>query len=140
MSHLIFKGVFLSIFSGIGAHGFIYDCLGREFVEDFKTCIQKKRDSFIRDISLKSYRQATHLNKLTAAQLIFPEDGSVGVKKQFYKPTLTLDPLFLYVVCLFDKDLLLFVSNPLIIPRSCIKISQNSSYVPITIKVGMSFI
>ena len=129
----------LSILSGIGAHGFTYECLGTEFVEDFKTCILKKSDSFIRDISLKSYRQAINLNTFTAAQMIFPDDGSVvGVQKQTSEATLTLDPLFLYMFCLFDKDLLLHVDNPLIVPRSCIKISPNSSYVPITIKVGKS--
>ena len=63
-------------------HAILYDCLGREFVEDVKTCILKKSDSFIREINLKSYRQAIHLNIFTAAQMIFPEDGSVGEKKQ----------------------------------------------------------
>ena len=85
---------------------------------------------------MKSYKQATLLNTYRAAQMIFPEDGSVGVK-QTYKPTLHLDPSNPYSLCLFDKDFLLYVSNPLIVPRSCIKIRQNSSFTPITIKVGM---
>ena len=140
MSKFIFKGVLLSILSGNAAHGILYDCSGGEFVEDFKTCILKKSDSFIREINLKSYRQAIHLNIFTAAQMIFPEDGSVGEKKQTFKPTLKLDPLFVYMFCLFDiKDLLLYVDNPLIVPRSCIEIGQDSSYVPITIKVRMCF-
>ena len=88
---------------------------------------------------MKSYKQATQLNGYAAAQMIFPEDGSVGVK-QTYKPTLQLDPSFQYSLCLFDKDFLLYVSNPLIVPRSCIKISQNSSFIPIPIKVGMNLI
>ena len=82
MSKVIFKGVLLSILSGNAAHGILYDCSGGEFVEDFKTCILKKSDSFIREINLKSYRQAIHLNIFTAAQMIFPEDGSVGEKKK----------------------------------------------------------
>ena len=138
MSKLIYKGMFLSILSGTGANGNLYaECGGKETVEDFKTCILQKSDSFIRDINLKSFRQATHLNKYTATQMIFPEDGSVGLK-QTYKPTIMLNPLFEYIFCLFDKDFLLFISNPLIVPRSCLTISQNSSFIQIPLKVGIS--
>ena len=133
------KGVFLSILSGSGAHGYLYECRGQKTVEDFKTCILQKSDSFIKDIGMKSYRQATYISGYAAAQMIFPEDGSIGVK-QTDKATLKLDPLFQYIFCLFDKDFLLFVRNPMIVLRSCIKISQNSSFTPIPIKVGISLI
>ena len=83
---------------------------------------------------MSSYIQALHLNGYAAAQMIFPEDGTVGVK-QTNIPTLKLDPSFQYIFCLFDKDFLLFVSNPLIVPRSCIKIAKNSSITPIPIEV-----
>ena len=136
MSKFIYKGVFLVNING--AHGTLYaECQGKKIVEDFKTCIMHKSDSFIKAINLKSYKQETHLSKFVKFQMIFPEDGSVGLK-QTYKPTIMLNPLFEYIFCLFDKDFLLFISNPLIVPRSCLTISQNSSFIQIPLKVGIS--
>ena len=135
MSKFIFKGVFLHTVNG--AHGKLMECQGKKSVEDFKTCILQSSDSFIRDISLKSYKQETHLNEFQKLEMIFPEDGSVGVKISS-NATLYLDPLFVYMICFFDKNFLFYVLNPLIVPRSCITISQNSSFTPIPLKVGMS--
>ena len=96
----------------------------------------QRNTTFIREISLDSYKQATHLNLYTSYQMILPKDGTVGVKVT-YKPTLHLNPLFVYVFCLFDKDSLLYVSNPLIVPRSCVTVNANSSYFGISVKVRM---
>ena len=121
-----------------GAHGNLFgECGGKKIVEDFKSCILNKSDSFIRGINLKSYKQETHLNRFQKFQMILPEDGSLGVKR--IKPTFHLDPLFVYLFCLFDKDFLLYFVNPLIVPRSCMKIRQNSTFTPIVMKVGMIF-
>ena len=120
-----------------GAHGNLYaECHGKKIVEDFKTCVMQKSDYFIKAINLKSYKQETHLTKFLKLQMIFPEDGAVGIKKT--KPTLNLDPLFEYIFCLFDKDFLLYIINPFIVPRSCIKIGQNSTFTPIAVKVGVT--
>ena len=127
--------MFLSIVDGAHGAGNRYvKCWGKKIVEDFKKCILQRSVFFIREINLKSYKQAPYLNELFAAQIILPEDGSVGAK-QNYKPNLKLDPLFVYILCLFDRDFLLYVSNPLIVSRSCIKINQYSKHTRIAIKV-----
>ena len=126
----------MTILSGNGAYGFLYECQGKNSVDEFKDCILQKHTSFIRNISFESFEQATHLNDYTSAQIIFPKDGSVGFKQNIHKPTFHLDPLFEYTICLFDKDFLLAVSNPLIVPRSCATVSENSSYAGISLKVG----
>ena len=118
----------MSIKSGNGNLGYLYECRGTKTIDEFKKCILQKSVPYIRYISLKSYKQATHLNHYTSYQSIIPKDG--------YLPTLNLDPLYSYVFCLFDKDFLLYVSNPLIVQRSCITVSANSSFVGITLKVG----
>ena len=129
-----FSGVFLTILSGIGKNGFLYECLGKNSVDEFKNCILQKSYPFIKGIDLESYKQATFLTDMTFAQIIFPEDGAVRLKN-LYKPTFSLDPLFSYRFCLYDKDFLLPVSNPFIIPRTCVTVNANSSVLVIPIKV-----
>ena len=68
-------------------------------------------------------------------KVILPEDGSVQSKIDISNETLTLDPSVSYIICLFDKDFLLYVSNSLVIQRSCSIISQNTHYTGIQIKV-----
>ena len=127
----------MSIVSGNGDVGFLSECRGKISVDEFKTCILQKSTSFIRNISLVSYKQAAFLSEITSAQIVIPEDGSVGLKQDLFKPTFHLDPLFTYMICLFDKDFLLSVSNPLIVTRNCAPVSANSTFAGITIKVGM---
>ena len=135
--YLCYAGLLLSILSGDGANGFLSECRGKISVDEFIKCILEKNTTFIKEISLESYKQATHLNLYTSYQMILPKDGTVGVKQSTYKPTLHLNPLFVYVFCLFDKDSLLYVSNPLIVPRSCVTKNKNSSYFGISVKVRM---
>ena len=131
---IFYEGLFLSILSLGGASGPLMECQGKISVKEFEECITKKSNPFVRNVSLDSYKQETYLNLWTSSQMIFPEDGSVGVK-QVLKPTLNLNASFVYVFCLFDKDFLLFLTNPLLVPRSCVRISENISYFGITIKV-----
>ena len=130
---IFYEGLFLSILSLGGASGPLMECQGKT-VEEFEECISKRSNPFVRNVSLDSYKQETYLNLWTSSQMIFPEDGSVGVK-QMLTPTLNLNASFVYVFCLFDKDFLLYVTNPLLVPRSCVRISENISYFGITIKV-----
>ena len=125
----------MSILSGSGDDGFLSQCQGKKSVAKFKDCIMQSSSSFIRDISFESYERATILTDKTSAQIIIPEDGSVKLKKNMYKPTFKLEPLFSYKFCLYDKDFLLSVSNPFIIPRKCLTIKANSSVVGIPIQV-----
>ena len=127
----------MTILSGSGNNGLLSECLGKNSVDEFKNCILQKSNPLIRDISLESYKRATFLTPINAAQIIIPEDGSVGFRILYSRPTFHLDPLFVYRVCLYDKDFLLPVSNPFIIPRTCVKVGANSSVVGIQIKVGM---
>ncbi len=124
----------MSILSGGGANGALAECQGKIYVKEFKECTSNKSNPFVKDVGLDAYKQATFLIRWTSSQMIIPEDGSVGVK-QIFKPTLSLNASFVYVFCLFDKDFLLYVSNPLIVPRSCMRISANTSYLLVSIKV-----
>ena len=133
-----FSGVFMTILSGNGGNGFLSKCLGKNSVNEFKNCISQKSNPFIRGISLDSYKQATFLTNMTPAQIIFPEDGSVGLRN-LHNPTFSLNPLLVYRLCLYDKDYLLTISNPFIIPRTCVTVSANSSVIRIPVKVGVSF-
>ena len=127
-------GVFLSVSSGNWDNGFLSDCQGQKSVDEFKNCILQKSKPFIRNISLESYTQTTVLTDIISAQTIIPEDGTVGLKKPS-EPTFHLNPLHGYKFCLYDKDFLLSVSNPFIVPRTCVIVSANSSAVGIPIQV-----
>ena len=120
--------------SGNGENGFLSNCLGKNSVDEFKNCILQKKYPLIKGIDLKSYKQATFLTHKTSAEIIFPEDGSVRLR-DLYKPTFSLDPLFEYRFCLYDKDFLLSVSNPFIIPRTCVTVSVNTSVIKIPVQV-----
>ena len=135
-----FSGVFFTILSGNGKNGYLSQCKGKNSIDEFKNCILKKNTSFIRGIDLQSYEQATVLTDMTSAQIIIPEDGSVGLRNFYSRPTFHLDPLFVYRVCLYDKDFLLPVSNPFIIPRTCVTVGANTSVIriPVKVNVGMS--
>ena len=120
--------------SGNGENGFLSDCLGKNSVDEFKNCILQKKYPLIKGIDLESYEQLTFLTDKTSAQIILPEDGSVGLRYK-YKPTFSLHPLFAYRFCLYDKDFLLSVSNPFIIPRTCVTVSVNTSIIRIPVQV-----
>ena len=130
-----YAGVLMTILYGNGDNGFLSECQGKNSVDEFKNCISQKNTSFIRDINLESYEQATLLTSINSAQIIIPKDGSLGLKKP-YNPTFQLNPLFTYRFCLYDKDFFLSVSNPFIIPRTCVTVGANSSVIKIPVKVG----
>ena len=132
-----FLGIFLTILSGNEDTGFLSKCLGKNSVNEFKTCILQENIYFIRGINLESYKQTTFLTEKTSAEIIIPKNGSVGFRN-LYKPTFNLDPLLVYRLCLYDKDFLLSISNPFIIPRTCVTVSANSSVMRIPVKVGMN--
>ena len=97
----------------------------QESIEDFKSCIRHNTKDCIQGINLKSYEQKSRLSKNSRYEVIFPEDGSVPSKRET-NATISLEPSFVYIMCLFDKDFLIYVSNPLIVQRSCLRINQNT--------------
>ena len=106
----------------------------RNSIDEFKSCIRQNRIDYIQGINLKSYKQRYRLSKNSMYEVIFPEDGSVPSKREA-NATIFLDPSFVYIMCLFDKDFLIYVSNSLIIQRSCLRISKNTYYTGVEIKV-----
>ena len=100
-------------------------CLKKNTIEDFKSCIRQNSKEYIQGINLKSYKQRTRLSKNIKYEVIFPEDGSVPSKRET-NATISLEPSFVFIMCLFDKDFLIYVSNPLIVQRSCLRINQNT--------------
>ena len=65
--------------------------------------------------------------------MIFPEDGSVPSKREA-NATIFLEPAFVYLMCLFDKDFLIFLGNSLIVQRSCLRISQSKTVIEIKVR------
>ena len=94
-------------------------------IEDFKSCIQENSKDYIQGINLKSYKQRSCPSKNSKYEVIFPKDGSVPSKRE-PNATMSLDPAVVYMMCLFDKNFLIYVSNPLIVQRSCLRISQST--------------
>ena len=110
-------------------------CMGQKSIEDFKSCFQQNNEDYIKRINLNYFKQRTYLSKYNMFKVILPEDGSVISKRDPYNATLTLDPSFVYIMCLYDKDFLIYVSNSLIVQRSCLKINKNTYYTGIEVKV-----
>ena len=106
----------------------------KKSVEDFRSCIQQSRKHYIKSVNLKAYTQVTRFSKYSMYEVILPEDGSVPSKRT-PNATLTLDPTYVYIICFFDKDFLIYVNNPLIVQRSCLSLNQNTYYKGIDIKV-----
>ena len=127
-------GIFFGTMS-VNTYEIGWKCMGKKSVEDFRSCIQQNTKDYIKGINLKSFEQRTHLSNYSMYKVILPEDGSVLSKREPFKPTITLDPSLVYLMCLFDKDFLMYVDNSLIVQRSCLRISQNTYYTGIEIKV-----
>ena len=68
--------------------------------------------------------------------MILPCNGSIGAMRDWRNPTFELDPAYTFLLALFDKDFFLFVTNPLIVHRSVLKVFSNTSQVLVGIKVG----
>ena len=116
------------------AFGLGEKCMKQNSIEDFKSCIRHNTEDCIQGINLKSYKQISRLSKNSRYEVIFPNDGSVPSKTE-PNATIFLEPAFVYLVCFFDKDFLMYVSNSLIVPRSCLKINQNTWSTGVEIKV-----
>ena len=130
-----FVGIFIGILSDKDSLKLGWKCKDRKSVQDFRSCVQNHSDPYIKRINLKSYKLRTHLSQYSMHQVILPEDGSVQSKRTLTNETLSLDPSFSYIICLFDKDFLMYVSNSLLVQRSCSIISPNTLYTGIEIKV-----
>ena len=128
------KGIFVAILAADYAFGLGEKCMKKDSIEDFKSCIQLNTKDCIQGINLKSYKQKFRLSKNSRYEVIFPEDGSDPSKKEL-NATIFLEPGFVYLMCFFDKDFLIYVSNSLIVPRSCLKINQNTWSTGVEIKV-----
>ena len=133
LNFLLMLGIFLGLLS-VNSFGLGWKCMKKNSIEDFKSCIRQNSKDYIKGINLKSYKQRSRLSKYDMYEVILPEDGSVPSKKGT-NGTIFLNPSFVYIFCLFDKDFLLFVSNPLIVQRSCLRIKQNTYYTAVEIKV-----
>ena len=130
-----FVGIFIGILSDKDSLKLGWKCNGSKSVQDFRSCVQNHSFPYIKRVNLNSYELRTHLSQYSMHQVILPEDGSVQSKRALSNETLTLDPSFSYIICLFDKDFLMYVSNSLIVQRSCSIISPNTLYTGIEIKV-----
>ena len=82
----------------------------QDSIEDFKKCIRHNTKDCIQGINLKSYKQKSRLSKNSRYEVIFPDDGSVPSKTE-PNATIFLEPAFVYLVCFFDKDFLVYVRD-----------------------------
>ena len=86
-------------------------------------------------VGLESFKKQIYLSSYHHFDMIFPENGSIGITKK--DPTYQLDPRYGFILLLFDKDMFFFVSNPLLVPRSVVTVHPNTSYVFVGLKVSI---
>lgn len=131
-------GILLSVLSGDNYLDYRYNCVGKnKSLKAFQTCVMESKTPLIKNVGMNSYKQHLHLNSYSVSYIILPDNESIGVKRDFSKnPTFELNPAYSFVLALFDQDYLLFVSNPLVVHRSVIKVHSNSSNLMVGIKVS----
>ena len=105
--------------------------------DDFKQCVNQSttKTSLMKYNGLESFHNQVYLNSYYHIDMLFPENGSIGVGRK--NPIFKLDPGYKFIIMLFDKDLFLFVSNPLIVPQTFLTVHPNTSNVFIGLKVSM---
>ena len=127
----------MSILSGDKHLLFNSNCVGNnKSLEDFQACVEKSKIPLIQNLRMNSYKQHLFLNAYSVSDMILPCNGSIGAMRDWRNPTFELDPAYTFLLALFDKDFFLFVTNPLIVHRSVLKVVSNTSQVLVGIKVG----
>ena len=106
-------------------------------LEEFKACVRKSRikTPLIKSVGIKYFKQQLHLNNYKVSDMILPFNGSIGVKRDPKIPTFRLNSSYNFALAFFDKDYFLYVSNPLIVHRSVLKVL--SSTVPYILSIGI---
>ena len=106
-------------------------------VEQFQECLEqsKIKTPLIKSIGIESFNKQMHLNSFVTMDMILPEKGSIGLKRNLQNPTFKLDSGYTFLLILFDKDFFIFISNPLIVPRSVVRVFSNSSFITVGLKV-----
>ena len=111
-------------------------CVGKNrSLEDFQECLWKSKIPLIQNVRMNSYKQYLSLNSYSANDMILPYNGSIGVIRDPRYPTFELNSAYTYLLALFDKDFFLYLTNPLIIHRSVLKVVSNTSQILVGIKV-----
>ena len=127
----------MGILSGDNNLLFRDNCVGKnKSLEDFQECLRKSKVPLIQNVRMNSYKQYLSLNEYSATDMILPYNGSIGVIRDWRYPTFELDSAYSFLLALFDKDFFLYVTNPLIIHRSVLKVVSNTSQILVGIKVG----
>ena len=125
--------------SGANHNYYRENCVKIKSVREFQECINKNRKKvpFLKNVGIKSYNKQVLLNPFASMDTILPENGSIGIKREFSKPTFEVDAGYSFVMALFDKDFFIFVSNPLIVQRSVLNVLPNSSFLMVGIKASI---
>jgi len=105
--------------------------------EDFKVCVRKSiiKTPLIKSVGIKSFKKQLHLNHYAVSDMILPFNGSIGVKRDINNPTFRINSSYTFALAFFDQDSFLFVSNPLIVHRSVLKVLSSTS--PYILNIGI---
>ena len=132
-------GITFAITSGHNHLFYKENCVAKnKTVDDFKVCVDQSTTEvpFMKDVGIESFDKQVNLNSHYLYDMIFPNNGSIGMKRRF-NPTFRLDPGYEFILLLFDKDFFFFVSNPLLVPRSVVTVYPNTSHVLVGLKVNL---
>ena len=123
-------GMMFTITSGKNKYFFRENCVEKNIsYKDFEECIResKIKTPLIKSFGIKSFRKQLYLNSYHVSDMIFPYNHSIGVKRDLKNPTFQLNPAYTFVLFLFDIDYFLYVTNPLIVHRSMMKVSSTTT-------------
>ena len=116
--------------SGENNHFFKENCVEKNIsYEDFETCVteNKIKTPLLKSVGIRSFKKHLYLNSLTVLDMILPYNHSIGFKMDFNNPTFVLNPAYTFALIFFDRDYLLYVTNPLIVHRSMLKVSSTTT-------------
>ena len=120
-------------------HSFFRDnCIVKNIsFEDFKACVKMSRfkTPLIESVGIKSFEKQLQMNEYSISDMILPYNGSIGVKTDLNNPTFMLNSSYTFALAFFDRDYFLYVSNPLIVNRSILKVLASTS--PYVLMVGI---
>ena len=123
-------GILFVKLSGENNHFFKENCVEKNIsYEDFETCVtqNKMKTPLIKSVGIKSFKKQLYLTSYGVSDMIFPYNHSIGVKRDLKNPTFHLNPAYTFVLFLFDIDYFLYVTNPLIVHRSMMKVSSTTT-------------
>ena len=133
-----YKGMLFFIESGKNQHFFWENCVKKNIsFEVFEACVGESiiKSPLIKSVGIQSFEKQLYLNSYKASEIIIPNNHSIGVKPDFNKPTFQLNPAYSFALVFFDKDYFLYVTNPLIVHRSMLKVSRMAN--PSVLMVGI---